>query len=168
MMKAFARHGLAWTMIAVIPAAVNLLVWKIGVVPAAGKLADVRELAALADLKPRLEELVSQSDQMLARQSKAAPASGDIASTVQWIQGLAKTQGVKVEEINKMEPDGSAANLTPVEIKASGGYFKLVRWLGAMEKNTNIRMDQCFLGPASAAGTDDRMNLTLQVSSKNP
>ena len=168
MTKRLARLGFACLVMAVIPAAANLLVWKIGVVPARANLAAVHETASLAELKPRLEALVSESDRLLVKQSRETPPTEDIASALQWVQGLARAQGVKIEEINKKEPEGGSAGLTPVDLKVTGDYFKLTRWLGALEKDPNIRMDRCLLRPSSAPGADNQMDITLQVLSKNP
>ena len=168
MRNGLARHGLAWLLITVVPAAVNLLIWEIGVVPAQKKLAAVREMTALVEIKPRLEALVSQSDQILSKQSQGSPITGDIASVVQWIQGSAKAQGIQIEEINKNNPEDPAAARIPVEFKVTGGYFRLTHWLTALEKNPDIRMDHCSLGPASAPGANNRMDLTVQILSRNP
>ena len=167
-MKRLTRHGLVWLAIAIVPAAINLMIWKIGVVPAREKLAQVREMASLVEIKPRLEGLVSQSDGLLSKLSQGVPVTGDVPSAVQWLQGLARAQRVKIEEIDKKEAEGPAAGQESVDLKMTGGYFRLVHWLNAMEKNPNLYVEHCSLGPSSVPGADDRMDLTVRILSKNP
>ena len=161
------RHVVPWLAIAVVPVAVNLLIWKIAVIPARAKLAAVQELATLVRKKPQLEALIAQSDRLLLDREQAAAITEDSASAEKWIQILARTQGVKIEEINKKEPEGSAADSIPVDLKVTGGYFRLTRWLNVMEANPNIQTDRFLLRPPSAPGADNQLDVTVRVFSKN-
>ena len=162
------RRSTPWLTILVVPVAVNLLIWKIGVIPARAELTAAQELTSLVQIKPQLETLIAQSDRLLLDREHEAYITEDTASAEKWIRTLAKTKGVKIEEVNNKEPESPSAALIPVELKVTGGYFRLTHWLNAMEENPNIQMDHFLLGPSSAPGADNQLDITVRVLSKNP
>ena len=165
--RSVAHHSLPWLVLAVVPVAVNLLLWKIAVIPARAESAASRELVSLVQTKPQLEALIAQSDRLLWDWEHEASVTEDTASAEKWMQTLAKTQGVKIEEIVKKESESSAAKWMPLELKVTGGYFKLVHWLNAIEENPNIQTDYCLLAPPSVPGAGNQLNITVRVFSKN-
>ena len=53
-------QGIPWLAIAVVPVVINLLIWKIGAVPARERMLAAQQTESLAQMKPQLEALIFQ------------------------------------------------------------------------------------------------------------
>ena len=164
------RRALPWFLLATVPVMVNWLVWKKIVIPAQNQMAHVRKMESLVTVSPKLESVVSRSSQLLDEWERRGFTSEDPEAAVRMIREAAKTQGVKIEEINKKEPaDTKAAVSTlPLELKVSGSTMKLVGWMGRLEENQNLQIEHCSLGPSKESGAGNYLDMTLRVILRNP
>jgi hypothetical protein len=157
----FSRGHLFFLLGIFIPIVINLLALHAFVEPLKKKVADLGSLAALVELKPRMEALIAESNELMAQRVVKSLLSNDAGVALTEIRELAKIHKLEVKELhikNAETTQGSprdkaleAAGFKKIELSLdiTGHYSKIARWLASLDQKMAIRVDDFTLTPSS-------------------
>ncbi len=169
----FSRVRLFFLLGFLLPIVINLLTVHFFVEPLKKKVAGLSELAALVELKPRMETLIAGSNELMAQKVAKGQPPTDAGSVLKEIRGLARSHKVEIKELRVQNTENAkgvapdkaleAAGLKKVALSMdiTGSYSKVARWLASLDQKMEIRVDDLTLTPSSAGGCQLRLELKL-------
>ena len=156
------RYGGWWLGVLLVPLAANLIIWRALVVPQQAKWQGWAQTQSFAQLKPKLDELLTQSRlmQMEWQGQERSLVADDPAAAMQALEQLAARHRVRVEgmETEQSSGDGSTVSLT---LKATGGFGKLAHWISEVEAQPECQIETWTLTPAATAGAPHQLDVHL-------
>ena len=162
---------LPWAFLLILPFLINLIFWNTMVHPVRANLAKWQDTKALSEIRPQLEGLIAESNQMVTGWDESIFKKDDPSSAMQTIQRLASENRVQVKgmqtSIHEEASAGKVKNpmgLTemPVNLVVAGSYAKLAQWLNALEEQHGLRINSWSLQQSTDA--DRLLQLSLSVS----
>ena len=168
------RRGLRCALV-VCPLVINVVVWEALVVPQQRWLQDRHNVHRLLALKPRLETLSMNSQRLLTGWLGSPTVDSEGVDATAVIQRLADHHRVHVKEVHSnrsrsaaAKPGGAArgsqtALRTQIDVKATGGFHRLARWLSAIEAQAGLQVESWTMTAGEQPGDDHRLVLELSV-----
>ncbi len=168
--RVWAYYG-RWAALIALPLVLNGIVWSLLVAPQHGMLQAWRDAQRLKDLKPSLDGMITQSREMVARYDRTGFTSDDPEAVMEALQRLADTHRVQMKSVSAQ---GSLAgehgtkksavtgySTMPVELALSGPFGKLAYWLGAVESQTGVHVEEWTLSNEADATRSQHLAVTL-------
>ncbi len=161
--RKLARFYGSWLAFVAAPLIINGLVWKSYVVPQQATLHAWRDAQAVAESRPKLKTLLSESYQLRLNWGKAS-FTKDYPSVMQVIQRSAGTHSVQVKEtrMKGQQSQGDTEKQTiPLELEVTGSFSKLARWMSDIESQYGFRVDSWTLEKSSEASPQLSVRMTV-------
>ena len=166
----WARRWGAWL---AIPTALNVALWWGWIGPQYRRMAQWQQARQMAQVRPALEALVKQSDQVVEQSRRSSVASSDPQTVMQRLQQLADRHRVQLLGLNVraassmpsllLSPSDHAAK-APIELEARGSFHQLANWIGELETVSGVQLEQWTLTSASEPGQPHHAKLSLSSS----
>jgi type II secretory pathway component PulM len=158
-------YGL-WAAVLSIPLIVNSLFWSWLVVPQRGQVRVWHDAKIVAALKPKLDAVLTESEQILTDAERTGFASQDPAAVMEAIRRLAGAHRVDVKEIRMERQEGKASGVAgysamPVQLQVSGRFSKLAHWMSAVESQAGLQVEQWSIAPGKAPSEPLQLSVTL-------
>ena len=174
----FSRGHLFFLLGIFVPMVINLLVLNAFVEPLKKKVAGLRSLAELVELKPRMEALISGSNELMSRRIVKGLLANDSGVVLKEVRELAKVHKIEVRELHIQNPETAPQGATPDKVLEStgfkkvslsldmtGSYAKIARWLASLDQKMEIRVDDFTMTPFSSGGCE--LHLELKILLRN-
>lgn len=173
------RRALFCLGILFLPCLVNLGVWYSFVTPLEKKVADLRSLAAFVELKPRMETLVADNNEIMARRVPKGVLVSDAGGVLKELQELANIHKIEVKELLIQNEEAGPESVADKELAAAGirtaslsldaigSYSKLARWLASIDQKMEVRLRHLTLTPFPFTGKC-QLRLELNILLRNP
>ncbi len=151
-----------WAIVLIVPLVINLLVWYGLVRPQQRALENWQETHSAAAMKPKLETLLAQSQQLLSQWTQTSFSQADPAAVMQTIQRLAGVYHLQVKELTttSAQPVGGSATM-PLELEVLGSYHKLARWMGDVESQAGLQIDSWTITPGHEPGEPHHLSVHM-------
>lgn len=163
--------GLALALAAAV--GLNAALWACFVLPQRAKVDAWLEAKRMAESKPKLEALLTQSRALLQDGQQVQFTRQDPAVVMQTLQRLAGTHRVQVTQLQTEGQDGRSpkeeralAGLTsmPLRLQLAGSFSKLARWISAVESQPEFQIESLTLAPSESDSSSRSVNCTLSVT----
>ena len=176
------RRFSPWPELLLIPLAINGMAWGLLYSPAKKRLQTWREVQALVEEKPRLEQLLRESHEIQATWEPTLFSKGNPSEVVEAIQKLAGLHGVEIASIHTQNDAAApksgkksmgaghgrdAAQRVPgfstmaVHLELVGGFGKLARWVSDVESQYGLQIDAWTINGGKDPGQPSRMTLQM-------
>ena len=165
---------LVWGIIFIVPLVLNLFLWGGFVAPAGAGLRKSIEMKTLAEAKPKLEVLLTQSHRLLKDWKQSAFSKEDPSAAMQIIQKIGVKHHVQIQEIrsagqqikdSSKEEKRAVPGFSemPVELEVRGNLGKLLRWLNEIENQSGLEIESWEIVPAKNSGEPHSLLVDLTV-----
>ena len=164
------KRFLPWILLAAVPLAVNIFLWKALVIPQKEHTAALRDAALFLRTKPQLEATLSENSRLLAEWEQKGLIAQEPTGALRQIQRLAKECGVQIEDMLKKDEPSPKAGLfkfVPVEFKAAGSTPKLVHWIHAIEAKPGLRVEDWSFKSPDKPGDNALLDMNMKIVLKN-
>lgn len=157
------KRYLPWAALFVVPVIANLLVWALFVRPPQQQLRRWQDAEALAQLRPKLDELLAESRRMLMELERTAFTSDDPSAVTQAIEQLAGRHHVELGQINtKREQDESrGATAMSLAVDVAGRFSKLAHWMSDVEAQSGLLIESWTLSAGDKPGAPHKLTVNL-------
>ena len=167
-LKTFVRAYGMWVALLAIPLIVNGALWKFLVVPQRAELRAWRETQVIAELRPKLESLLTQSGQMLTDVSRTSFTQQDPSAVMQAVKRLAGLHHVQVKEVRMAGQEVTSGGTTipgfstmPMELSVSGRFSKLAQWISDVEGQSGLQVDSWTMTPGTGPSDPHQLSVKL-------
>jgi len=161
-----------WAALIVLPLALNGIVWSLVVAPQQATLQAWHDAQRLKNLKPALDGMITDSRDILARHDRTGFTSDDPEAVMEVLQRLADTYRVQMKSVSAKEHMASEKgtkksavagySTVPVELELSGPFGKLAHWIGAVESQGGLQIEEwTWSNDADATRSQQRLAVTL-------
>ena len=147
-----------WLKLALIPLAVNLVLWQFFYVPQRKILQKRRQAWILVEKKPEIETLLKESRELRASWEPTQFSRKDSSAAVEAIQQLAGRHDLQIRNLQTQgsgERGGEMVTGTgkdaaarvpgfsamPIHLDLAGSFAKLVRWMSDVESQYGFQID---------------------------
>lgn len=155
-----------------VPLVVNFLVFQFFLKPRRQEVKNLQGLTSLVKLKPRIEALIAESNELMAQKVAKVEPGRDVNPVLKEIRGLAREHKVEVRELRvRTETGGGKAGAQGTEVAGykkvsvsmdmAGNYSRIARWLAALDRKMEIRVEDFTLEPSSAGDCQLRLDLVI-------
>ena len=166
-----------WLKLALIPLAVNLVLWHFLYVPQRAALQRWRQAWILVDKKPEIETLLKESRELRASWEPTRFSRKDPSAPVEAIQQLVGRYDL---QIRNLQTQGSAAQVgkgkvapnattripgfstMAMSLELSGSFSKMARWMSDVESQYGFQIDSWEMTGSRELGQPTLM--TVQVT----
>lgn len=160
------KSGGLWIGLLAIPLAANLMIWKLVLVPQQRKLSTWRNEEQLNRLKPKLAELLNESQQVLSDAQRARLDSDDPSAAMQVVQRLAERHRVQIKQLSaegqgKAEREADGFSTVPINLQVTGRFSKLAHWISEVETQPGLHIDSWHLVPGKEADAPHELTVHL-------
>jgi type II secretory pathway component PulM len=164
--RTLARTYGLWVAVLSIPLIVNSLFWSSLVVPQRERVRIWNDAKVVAALKPKLDAVLAESEQILTDAERTGFGSQDPAAVMEAIRRLAGAHRVDVKEIRMERAEGKTSGAAdyaamPVQLQVAGRFNKLAHWMSAVESQTGLQIEQWSIAPGKAPNEPLQMSITI-------
>ena len=149
-----------------IPLIALVAVWAVVARPQQRKLRDWKDELVLTQLKPVLETLVTDSQEVVATWEQQTFRVDDPSAVTQAVQRLADTYRVQLKAVNSTGQPAESSSVEgfaamPLELEASGRFNKLSQWMSAMEATPGLLIDTFTITPSQGDAQSHQLKISL-------
>lgn len=164
-----------WALLLVVTLLIDWAIWKIAVLPQQEKLKAWREMEIFTELKPKLEALIVESNQLREDSKQSLFDKDDPSQAMQVIQSLALKHRIEVGQINLKGKDSVSENAKRIErdfpgfsavsmdLNATGGFDRLARWMNDMESQDGFQIDAWTMKSDKDSSKPPQLNMGVTV-----
>ena len=167
-----------WLALALIPLAVNLVLWHLLYVPQRAALWKQRQAWILVEKKPEIETLLKESHKLRASWEPTQFSRKDPSAAVEAIQQMVGRYGLQIRNLQTQGSGGRAGmpaaagknaaarvpgfSTMPISLELAGSFNKLARWMTDVESQYGFQIDSWQITGSGELGSLSRM--TVQVT----
>ena len=165
-----------WLKLALIPLAVNLVLWNLFYVPQRASLRRWRQAWILVEKKPEISALLKESHELRASWEPTRFSRKDPSAPVEAIQQLVGRYDL---QIRNLQTQGSAAragngpavrntavkvpgfSTMAMSLELSGSFSKMARWMSDVESQYGFQIDSWEITGSRELGQPALMNVRV-------
>ena len=163
----YIKRQLLWVILIIAPFIVSFCFWGAMVVPSVKKLHRLQDIDVLVRLKPELESLLHEGDELLARWEAKGLEEQTTSAAFKEIQKLAQDSHIQIKEArveNSTQETVASFNKTAAAFQVVGTFARVAHWIHAIENNSSFQIDSWSLNPAPAGNNVNNVNLGITIN----